>query len=529
MSRSNGKRSPKQKQAVPCAIYTRKSVENGLDQEFNTLDAQRESCEAYVASQKGNGWVCLPDRYDDAGYSGGNVDRPALRKLISDIETRKIKVVIVYRIDRLSRSLRDFSQLMDFLKEHDVALVSVTESFDTSTPSGRVLLYIISIFSQYERELISERTSDKVCAARRRGKFTGGRPVLGYDLHPDGGKLVVNDEDAAQVQEIFRLYLKQRSLMAVAEELNRRGWATKTWTASTGRAVGGQPYTKTRVHAILSNPVYVGKVSHRGEIYTGEHRAIIRRQTWNKVQRLLEENRQHGGARAKNRYGHLLRGLVRCTACDAAMSPSVSRKGNKVYRYYVCSGATINGWKSCPQPSLNAEKLERAVVDQIRRIGEDPALIRETVRQVREAKRAKKPVLQGEQKRLNREQQKVRAEIRKWLDGFASGQVGGAEITNHVGLLEAKVRKLDGRLVEIAAELEALANATVNQADVSQALSLFDPVWDVLFPAEQERIIRLLIDHIDYDGNAGKMAIDFAPTGLRGLAGEIDDARDEIA
>jgi site-specific DNA recombinase len=529
MSRNNGKRSPKQKQTVQCAVYCRVSTPGQSNGDYTSLDAQLEACRSFITSQKHEGWLCLPDHYSDAGFSGGTMERPELARLIRDIEDGRINCVVTYKVDRLSRSLLDFARLVEIFDKYGVTLSAVTQPINTGDSSGRLMLNVLLSFAQYERELISDRTSDKMSAARRRGRWTGGRPVLGYDLHPDGGKLVVNEDEAAQVREIFALYLEKRSLLDVAEELNRRGWTTKNWTATTGRAVGGQSYTKTRVHSILGNPVYVGKVSHRGEIYEGEHRGIVRRQTWDKVQSLLGENRQHGGSRAKNRYGHLLRGLVRCTACDAAYSPSVSRKGNKVYRYYVCSAAAINGWKSCPQPSLNAEKLEQAVVDQIRRIGEDPLLIKETVRQVREAKRSKKPVLVAEQKRLRREQQKVRAEIKKWLDAFAKGEVGGAEISNHVGLLEAKVRKLEERLTEIDTELQALADATVNQADVAKALSLFDPVWDVLFPAEQERIICLLIDRIDYDGNAGKMAIQFAPTGIRGLAGEIDDAQGEIA
>src|SRR6516165_9254376 len=212
---------------VRCAIYTRKSTEEGLDSDFNSLDAQREAAEAYIHSQTHAGWTCLPQRYDDGGYTGSNLDRPALQHLLTDIRGGQIGCVVTHRVDRLSRSLLDFAKLMEAFERHHVAFVSVTQHFNSATSMGRLVLNVLLSFAQFERELIAERTRDKVAAARRKGKWSGGLPVLGYDVDAPTKKLVVNEEEAVRVRAIFALYLEQGSLLAVVEELARRGWCTK--------------------------------------------------------------------------------------------------------------------------------------------------------------------------------------------------------------------------------------------------------------------------------------------------------------
>ena len=217
---------PEKRKAPPtvrCAVYTRKSTEEGLEQDFNTLDAQRESGEAYIASQKSEGWVCLPDRYDDGGYSGGNMDRPAFKRLLADADAGKIDCIVVYKVDRLSRSLIDFSKIMDVLERNHVSFVSVTQQFNTTTSMGRLMLNVLLSFAQFEREIISERTRDKIAAARRKGKWIGGKPILGYDLVPKAGKVAVNEDEAVRVRQIFDLYAHHEALMPVVKELNGRG------------------------------------------------------------------------------------------------------------------------------------------------------------------------------------------------------------------------------------------------------------------------------------------------------------------
>src|SRR6476620_7687223 len=228
--------------AVRCGIYTRKSTEEGLDQEFNSLHAQREADEAYIASQKEAGWKALPDHYDDGGFSGGNLERPALQRLLADIEARRVDCVVVYKVDRLSRSLLDFARVIDRFDQRSVSFVSVTQQFNTTSSLGRLTLNILLSFAQFEREIIGERTRDKMSAARRKGKWVGGTPVLGYDVDPAGGRLIVNEKERQRVRDIFTLFVKHRSLSAVVTELARLRWTTKSWKSQSGRAHAGRTF-----------------------------------------------------------------------------------------------------------------------------------------------------------------------------------------------------------------------------------------------------------------------------------------------
>src|SRR3989338_660225 len=251
-----------------CAIYTRKSTNEGLDRDFTTLDNQRESAESYINSQKNEGWIILPEKYDDGGYTGANTDRPALQKLIADIKEGKINCIVVYKVDRLSRSLLDFVQLLELFEKSGVVFVSVTQSFNTNNSMGRLTLNILLSFAQFEREIISERVKDKMGAARKKGKWLGGRPILGYDLDKVNHKIVINEKDAKLVREIFDLYLKERSFLRVAKLLNEKGYLTKRHPTKSGDH-GGIRYKNTNIHQIVNNVLYTGKVKYNGEIYKG--------------------------------------------------------------------------------------------------------------------------------------------------------------------------------------------------------------------------------------------------------------------
>lgn len=269
------------------AIYCRKSTEEGLDREFNSLDAQRQCCEQFVASQKHEGWVAGADRYDDGGFTGSNTERPALQRLLADVRAGKVQLIAVYKLDRLSRSLIDFVGLLQVLEQHQVAFVSVTQHFNTATPMGRLMLNILICFAQFERENMIERVRDKVAATKRMGKWCGGVPVLGYDVAPGGRKLVVNEAEAERVRIIFAIYQEQRSLTATVQELDRRGWRNKAWTSSSGRACGGSPFSTSTVARLLGSILYTGRVRYRGEVFPGEHPAIIDRSTWDVVRALM--------------------------------------------------------------------------------------------------------------------------------------------------------------------------------------------------------------------------------------------------
>jgi site-specific DNA recombinase len=374
MSRSNSSAAPAQRTSLRCAIYTRKSTEEGLDQDFNSLDAQRESAEAFIRSQSAEGWICLPQRYDDGGYTGGNMDRPALKRLLADIEAGHVDILLAYKVDRLSRSLLDFARIMAILDGHGVSFVSVTQQFNSTSSMGRLTLNILLSFAQFEREIISERTRDKMAATRRKGKWSGGTPVLGYDVEPGRKRLVVNDGEADRVRAIFGLYLQLRALLPVVRELDRRGWRGKAWTTRKGQCRGGRVITKTRLQEMLTNPLYTGRVRYQGELFAGEQPALINTETWQRVQDLLAENR---GAARRHKANHphaLLAGLVRCRPCGCAMTPArVVKRGGRRYAYYVCTRAQTRGWDTCPSKSVPAAALERFVLQQLLELEAGPS------------------------------------------------------------------------------------------------------------------------------------------------------------
>jgi site-specific DNA recombinase len=323
---------------VRCAVYTRKSTEEGLEQEFNSLDAQREAAEAYVRSQAGQGWALLPQRYDDGGFTGGNLDRPALQRLLADIRAGQVDCCVVYKVDRLSRSLLDFARLMETFENNQVSFVSVTQQFNTATSMGRLVLNVLLSFAQFEREIIAERTRDKVAATRRKGKWAGGRPLLGFDLDPRGGRLLVNAEEAQRVRDIFALYLEHGALLPVVQELERRGWVNKCWQTRKGQRRGGRPFTKTGLHRLLTNVAYVGRVRYRGETHPGEHPPLVDPAVFQRVQQLLAGHGPALGPPARNRPGALLQGLLRCVPCGSAMTPAQAAKGG-------AATATTPAWR----------------------------------------------------------------------------------------------------------------------------------------------------------------------------------------
>jgi site-specific DNA recombinase len=401
---------------VRCAIYTRKSTEEGLEQEFNSLDAQRESAEAFIRSQAHEGWTCLPQRYDDGGFTGGNMERPALKCLLTDIEAGKIDLVVCYKVDRLSRSLLDFAKMMEAFERHGVSFVSVTQQFNTATSMGRLVLNVLLSFAQFEREIIAERTRDKMAATRRKGKWAGGTPVLGYDLDPRGRRLHVNDEEAVRVHVIFALYLEHQALLPVVQELARRGWVGKCWRTRDGRPRGGRPFTKTSLYRLLTNVLYAGKVRYKDEIHDGEQPALIDADTFGRVQALLRSHGPEVGPPSLQRFTALLKGLLRCVCCDCAMTPAhTTRKGGLRYRYYTCVQAQKSGWQTCPSKSIPADPIEQLIVEQIQRLGRDPLVLEQLLRPVRQEDEARLAEWEGERIGLERDLLRGQSEVRKLL------------------------------------------------------------------------------------------------------------------
>ena len=352
-----------------CAIYTRKSTNEGLDQDFTSLDNQRESAESYINSQKNEGWIILPEKYDDGGYTGANTDRPALQKLVADIKEGKINCVVVYKVDRLSRSLLDFVQLLELFEKHNVIFISVTQAFNTNSSMGRLTLNILLSFAQFEREIISERVKDKMGAARKKGKWLGGRPILGYELDKVNRKLLINAKDAKIVHEVFDLYLKEKSYLSVAKILNDKGYLTKQYTSKSGKTCGGIKFKNTNIQLILKNVLYIGKVKYNGELYKGEHETIISEDLFNKAQEIIANNRVRRDNSKNTRNTGILNDILRCKACDSVMFHThSSKKGQRKYRYYICLNAQKRGYSSCPTRSVNAQVIEDAVITNLRAI-----------------------------------------------------------------------------------------------------------------------------------------------------------------
>ncbi|MGE0108185.1 MAG: recombinase family protein [Bdellovibrionales bacterium] len=365
----------KQIQPLRCAIYTRKSSEEGLDMEFNSLDAQREDCEAYIASQKSQGWVALETHYDDGGVSGGTLERPALKRLMEDIENGKVDSVIVYKIDRLSRSLMDFVKMVEVFDRHNVTFVSITQSFNTTNSMGRLMLNILLSFAQFEREVISERIRDKFAASRKKGMWMGGTPPMGYDVIDR--KLKINPKEAKIVREIFEGFASTQSCNAVLASMRMAGHTTKEWVTQKGRLHEGKPMHKNYIYRILNNRVYLGEAVHKGESFPGEHEAIIDPLLWEEAHRILSLAPKSRGNKTRGRQPALLKGLVRCACCGSAMTPSSTgiRTNGKSYRYYVCLKALREGYEICPIRSIAAGELERAVLYQIKSAFKVPEII----------------------------------------------------------------------------------------------------------------------------------------------------------
>lgn len=504
---------------VRAAIYTRKSTDEGLGRDFSSLDNQRERAEAYARSQD---WSVLSTRYDDGGFSGGTTERPALKQLLADVDAGLVDAIILYRLDRFSRSLADFVNLHRFLEERGVALVSVTESINTSTSHGRMIVNVLVSFGQYERELASDRTKHKIEGARHRGKWVGGFVPLGYDLAPEGRRLVINKLEATQVREIFQLFFEKRSLVVVAEELSRRGWTLKRWTTKDGKVFGGGTFDKNSLRRLLTSHTYIGKVSFHGTVYDGEHDGIVSTKVFREVQRVLAENRRDGGAIARNKHAALLRGLLRCAGCDSAMAFAPTKNGNRVFRYYRCSRAMKRGGTSCPTRSINADRVEQFVVDQIRRIGADPQLQEETFKAAVGQLQAQRRGAKAEVKRVECELRDAQHEVDRLVTAVANADGSAQEaLASGLAKTQEQVRTMECRLREVRLEEAQLATQTVDEADVAKALAAFDPIWDVLLTPERERLLRLIVDRVDYAGDTQQLQIHWRMAGFGELAAEV--------
>ena len=351
------------KPVMRCAIYTRKSSEEGLEQSFNSLDAQREAGEAFILSQRHEGWQVLPARYDDGGFSGGTMERPALKRLVEDVQAKKVNVIVVYKVDRLTRSLADFAKIVEALDARGVSFVSVTQQFNTTTSMGRLTLNILLSFAQFEREVTGERIRDKIAASKKKGMWMGGPVPLGYDL--EARKLIPHPTEAPLVRHIFALYLKLGCVLKLMAQLNRENIRTKTWVTQAGTRLGGAPFARGHLYYLLRNRLYVGEIRHRELWYPGEHPSIVSRDLWDQVQAQLDSNLRTHHNRIREGSSSLLTGLIEDEEGNR-FTPSFAIKRGRRYRYYVSQDAIKNSEGECKRPTrLPAHEVESRVTERL--------------------------------------------------------------------------------------------------------------------------------------------------------------------
>lgn len=502
------------------AIYTRQSVANDL--EFGSIEAQRETVEAYVISQRSKGWVALPQRYDDSGFSGGNVERPAFQRMMADLEAGKIDVIASYKTDRVSRSLSDFTRFMETLEQSEVGFVSTTQSFDTRTSMGRLTLNILASFSQFERETIAERTRDKVLATRKKGMWTGGRPVLGYDVRDK--VLVVNEAEAATVRTIFETYLDQGGLVGTVGELQHQAIFNKTWTNKAGRTVHGRPFNKPTLHGLLTNPIYIGKVRCDEELVEGQHEAIVEARLFDEVQEALRSNqRTHQSKPGK--WGAILTGLLRCGVCGAAMGHVATRKGGRSYRYYACQTQQKGGAAACQGSRAPAAELDEVVTNRIRSIGSDAAVLDATLKATNNTQTGRRPELKAEVKRLGQQHKLLIDQRRNLVDALQHDGSANSAIAERLADVDVQIATVEARQEDAATMLGAIDQAGLDEETIRTTLQQFDPLWQQLTPRERQRILRLLIEEVRYDGQADELEIDFRDNGIGELVREVTNRK----
>jgi len=411
------------KRRMRCAVYTRKSSEEGLDQEYNSIDAQRDAGHAYIASQRAEGWIPVADDYDDPAFSGGNMERPGLKRLMSDIETGKVDVVVIYKIDRLTRSLADFSKMVEVFERQGVSFVSVTQQFNTTTSMGRLMLNVLLSFAQFEREVTGERIRDKIAASKRKGMWMGGVPPLGYDV--ENRRLVPNPQEAKLIRHIFTRFVELGSSTKLVKELKLDGVTSKAWTTQDGKVREGKPIDKGLVYKLLGNRTYLGELRHKELWYQAEHLPIVDRTVWDSVHAILATNGRSRANATRATTPFLLKGIV-FGHDGRALTPwhSTKKTTGKRYRYYLPMRDLKEHAGASGLPRMPAAELESAVLDQLRNILRAPNLLNELVPQA---------------------------------------------------------KKLD---------------PTLDEAKATVAMTRLDLIWDQLFPAEQTRIVKLLIEKV---------------------------------
>lgn len=518
-TRSRSKATP-ERTFVRAAIYTRKSTHHGLDSDFSSIHAQHESCLSFIQSQASLGWIPVDREYSDGGFSGATTQRPGFQRLLHDIASGEIDALVVYKLDRLSRSVVDLHETLRFCEKHGVVFVSVTQQITTTGSTGRLLLSLLGAVAEFESAMIGDRTRDKLTAARRRGRWTGGTLVLGFGLALDQRGLVLVEEEATLVREIFELYLRRRSTRSVADELNALGYRQKLYSSRNGPR-GGKPWDKAAVGRLLRNPLYAGFIREGTDLHKAEHPAIISRELYDRIQTMLDGRSTSSGPRQSRKSEYLLTSILRCGACQCALTSSraTGRNGVKL-RYYRCRKECAHG-SHCPTGLLRAHAIEEAVASEVRRVAASGE-IAERVRKQIEGDFMQE-ALTAELKRFRGERARLRAEAERLLGAFTGGVPGAGLATMRLQEIEGKLAEVESSLTKAQAKLDALELARLDARTVTEALDAFGEVWGYLLPAERREVLHVVVQSVTVDPVARKLHIafhDFSPvevdaTGLR--------------
>ncbi|MBI4064297.1 MAG: recombinase family protein [Elusimicrobia bacterium] len=484
-----------------CAIYTRKSTDENLDSGFTSLDAQKEYCEAFVKSREGEGWRVFPVEYNDPGFTGGNMDRPALKRLLMDAKQGKFHVVVCYKYDRLSRNTKDFLHILDIFDKHGAAFVSVTQPIDTTSSVGRLMRSILMDFAQFERELISERTKDKRAAMAKKGKWPGGYPVLGYDYNPETKSLDVNSKEAKMVGEMFETYLETKSLSAAAKILNAKGCRLKEWVAKSGNRKGGRRFIKTNLSYLLKNPIYIGTIRHGDQLYDGEHKAILDKDIFDRVQRQLVKNGEKNKSPNQDKHHFLLRGLVRCACCGSQMTPNFAYSKGKKYFYYKCVSVNKMNKDACKIGSAPARELEKLVIERLGFLGRSELVVKQIVERAQRNSVDKLGPKKQEKSLLAAELGKTEGEARNLVSVLAEKGAGSKKyrfIMDRLGELEEKAKELKAKIESNDQEVQELEQSRINADVIRHNLLTFSRVFNRLSPIKQRELTALLVQEIIY-------------------------------
>jgi len=508
-----------------CAVYTRKSTDENLNSDFTSLDAQRESCEAFIKSRKAEGWKLYPERFDDPAYSGGNTNRPALQRLLAAIREGRIQTVVAYKYDRLSRNIKDFVRILDLFDKQGVAFVSVTQQFDTSTSIGRIFQTMLMGFAQFERELVSERTRDKRMAMIQKGKWGGGMPIIGYDIDSASRKLVVNKNEVKQTRDQFLFYLKEKSLGKTARRLNAQGYRMKQWINKAGLEKGGGRYNKSNLAQVLRNPFYIGKLRHKDNLFPGEHKAIVDETLFKRVQKLLTQNNGTHHSANQDKHDFLLRGLVHCKVCGSFMTPNFAYSKGRKYFYYKCTKVNKYDKDACSVKSTPAKELESLIVQRLAFLGQNKKIVARIVKDAQESSVKAFGPLREDGRRVQDEIRKIDEEAKKLVNALGAHKNGSRNrfITDRLDELQEAKQKSEERLSEIEVSLQRLEGRMIDAEVIQANLRRFDAVFEKLTPNEKKDLLRLLIKEIVYNQDPAKIKMTLRP--LPELELEVEDGK----